>query len=292
MVKNPAADIKKTDCDPTADAAPGQYFKDKISQVGDDPAIRYSCVLYDRQPESLIIDPSQINQPEILPIEDAGISIDTLTFEWSKTDGADKFDGCQAPGDLAELPKIHPENCAAGMLRVELIDSQANNRQEMLERSFLAYFKPAPPGSGAPSEIFRSSASGADNQGALVAGNCDDNTNRCRVVIKNVNAEKLYLNLRSIYLPNRVIITGTTSPQPDQPSRPVKFREAQMEVDSTGRANDILKRVSVRLPLSGIVAGVLPSFVLQTSDELCKQLQLRPNTASNQVDDLCPAVTP
>lgn len=249
----------------------GDQFPGRTSQVGEDPGIRYSCVLYNRIPPNLKFGSVPVDSSQLVPIEDAGgLTIDTLSFSWHQEKSSADFAGCpsQDPSQLGNLPDNLANNCEAGMLRVELINPEpAPSKQVFLDRVFLAYFKPSR--GAAAGAIQYGSGLGLHKQGALVNGNCD--SGECKVTIRNIGSKKLYLHLRSIYKPNSVEITGKL----DNGSN-VRFRGAQMEIDSTGRAVDLIKRISQRIPLTGIKSDILPEFVIQTSDDICKRLQIVP----------------
>lgn len=291
VVDNPlSAPAKKTDCKPTSDAnqPAGEYFKGKKAQVGEDAVIKYSCVLYNRQPKEIILDNVDTDSPDIMPIEhENGQPISSLKISWKKKGGGSGdvttgqtnvhvFDTCHSTAQKLVLPSAWPAECDAGILRVELMDPLAGNRQAFLSEIYTAYLKPA--NNELSGEDTYTNGKGIINQGALVNGICN-NFDDCEFTITNINKPKLYLNVRSLYMPNSVEISGITTT-----GIPVEFVNAQMSVDSTGRANDILKRVSVRVPLSGLVGSLTPPFVIQTSTDLCKQLQLRPGQPTPVID--------
>ncbi|MBI5357461.1 hypothetical protein HZB74_01285 [Candidatus Saccharibacteria bacterium] len=279
VVQNPTtAPVKKTECVGVSGAGPGQQFPGKSQTIisATDASITnvsYSCVLYNRIPKELKFANVSVGSSEIVPIEDAGgAGIQSLTFSWTREGGGSNFAGCPAPGDFS-FPDRLADSCEAGMLRVELIDPTVANRDLLLSSAFVGFFKPA---NGPASSIsFGSAAGTVNNQGAIVNGGCD--ANGCRVTINNISKNMLYLHLRSIYRSNKVSITGTTITGTE-----VQFRDAQMEVDSTGKVGDILKRIQVMVPLTSN-KGPLPEFVLQTTGDICKQLQVRPG----EVDDGC-----
>lgn len=287
VVENPVtAPPKKTDCKPTADAGAGEYFKGKSPQVGiPDLKAVYTCVLYNRQPEILTDDDVGTDLPLIMPIEDAngGTIIKSLTITWEKSGGGDDFSGCLNSSQTKLLPQQMPANCQAGMFRVELLNpAQPTTRKDFLNNMFLAYFKPTTNGSA---NVQYSNGIGA-GQGVLVNGRCVQG-GACEVKIDNINKTKLYLNLRSLYMSNKLTSIKGVATSPGGVDSSIEFKNAQMSVDSTGRANDILKRISVTVPIAGSGGNLVSPFGIQTSDSLCKLLQLRPGKPSPVTDD-CP----
>lgn len=256
---------EKNDCNGLGTAEDsGNQFPEKTSQVGDFTNTKYSCVLYDRTPEELRYFPIDVNSPTIIPIEDSGgETIQSLTLRWNQAGGGSDFSGCPGPGTT--LPKQLPANCQAGMLRIELVDPASTNKQQLIDSTFLTYVKPS--ASGSANYAYNDASGQVRKQGAVTSGMCDGDT--CSITITSIGKDKLYLNLRSIYKLNDVRITGQRT------GGEIRFRDAQMEVDSTGQAADVLKRVQVMVDLTGLNSGFIPSFVLQTSSELCKRLEVR-----------------
>ena len=221
---------------------------------------RYSCVLYDATPDSLEYNEVKTEESTVVKLEsnDPAASINSLTFKWRKKDLDNTvFSSCPAVGQFP--PSL--ENCDAGVLRIELINPVAANRDDMISSSFLAFISP---GTSPTGGIF-STAIGANNQGATWQGACV-NDGDCSFTITGINGTKL-LHMRSIYMANKVSITANGGT--------VQFKGAQLRVDSTGRAEDVLKRIQVHIPFND-PARIYPEFALQTTDAICKRLQILP----------------
>jgi hypothetical protein len=267
-------DNEKLNCEGIHGAEAGDQFPGKDSQVGEFENTKYTCVLYDRTPETLRYSSIEVGKSTIVPIQDiGGVDIFSLTFTWTKEDGGTSFGGC--PGTGKDLPRqLSVDECEAGLLRIELVDPGYTNRPELIQNTFLAYVRPSTSGTG--TFDYTDAAGSVAEQGAVTNGTCD--SNGCKLTIDSIDKEKLYLNLSSLYKANQVTISG----QKDDGTA-VQFRNAQMEVDSTGQAGDILRRVQEMIDLSGLNSGFIPGFVLQTSSDVCKQLEVRPD----RVDDNC-----
>jgi type II secretory pathway pseudopilin PulG len=263
--------IEKDNCDGLGTAnGTGNQFPGKDAQVGDFENTKYTCVLYDRTPDELFYFPINVKSPTIVPIEDAGgEKINSITFKWNQAGGGSNFGSC--PGGGVTLPKQIPNNnCDAGMLRIELVDPSSTNRQQLINSTFLIYVKPSSSG-GSPTFAYNNASGNVNKQGAITSGGCG--ADGCEITIDGISAssdvEKLYLNLRSIYKLNDVTISGQRA------GGSIRFRDAQMEVDSTGQSGDILKRVQVMVDLTKLNSGFIPAFVLQTSSDLCKRLEVK-----------------
>ncbi|HVW22924.1 MAG TPA: hypothetical protein VHB51_00295 [Candidatus Saccharimonadales bacterium] len=109
-------------------------------------------------------------------------------------------------------------------------------------------------------------------QGQVADGGCDTaNSLYCSVTIKNVpnNAgQPILFNFRSIYSPTHIFITAT-----DAEGRKIDLVGAQTLVDSTGRDQDVLKRIQVRVPSATQPKYYYPGFVLDSLTGICKQIK-------------------
>jgi hypothetical protein len=56
---------------------------------------------------------------------------------------------------------------------------------------------------------------------------------------------------------------------------PVVFNNAQIQIDATGKAQDVLRRVQVRLPMS--LPGKTPDYAIQSGSSICKRFSVTTN---------------
>lgn len=275
VLKTSGAAAEKTDCGSTPGAAADEYFKD-IPKSLNQEGVNYSCVLYDKDPTQLQYSNISTSTSKLIKLEDKnGSSISSITLKWHQSEGGDDFSGCPGAGSAGQFPQNYPENCDAGLLRISLLPTSGSDRQNLIDNMFLTFATPSK-ASGASGTVSYPSASGSPSaQGRAVHGICNDGD--CQLTINNINKTSLYLHLRSLYRNNFVSLTGKDASGGD-----VEFKNAQMMVDSTGKAQDVLKRIRVFLPLSNS-SQPRPEFVLQTAGALCKRLSVTPSN----VDDLC-----
>lgn len=124
-------------------------------------------------------------------------------------------------------------------------------------------------------------ASGADdntgfpNQGQITPVDCGTVTGlpyMCNLDI-NVPDNTLYvLRLRSIYRTANVSIVAQLA----SGGTPIEFKGAQAVIDVTGKANDVLRRINVRAPISELGNGVFPDYAVLSVDTLCKRFGVAP----------------
>lgn len=276
----PGAEVKKSDCQPVTGAGEGEFFPGQTSRVGptENEGIRYSCVMYNAEPDSLIY---QLNttESELVSIKDGdGRTIRTLTFSWRQSTGGNNFSGCPTAPQLP--PALH-QNCTAAGLRAELIDADTGitDREQLIRENFLAYIMPSSSGGANPSYVDAQGA--ANKQGKLWYATCSDG--QCSLTINNVNKKDLLLHIRSLYKNATLTITGTVFAATPSGFEEMNFKDAQLMVDSTGRASDILKRIQVRVPIGDFAYRKNnPEAAIQTSDDICKLLDVLPTEVNTK----------
>lgn len=271
-INNPPAGTqapeKKSDCDPLPGAGSGNYFPGKKPILDAENKIEYSCVTYDRTPESLEFSSVSTSKSEVLPIRSSSGNISELTFSWVATDtrGSQSYASC-GPNNF---PQKYDDDCDAGVLRIELIELDSlstDNRQDMIDKTYLSYIKPKIVSPFHSGEANYQNASGKPKkQGRTYRAKCTDG-GKCTFTIKNIDKKSLLLHLRSYYKANSVTITGKTTAS-DNP--PIKFRGAQVVIDSTGKSNDTTSHIRVRKGFSGVFA----EFGVQSSSPVCKRLRI------------------
>lgn len=100
--------------------------------------------------------------------------------------------------------------------------------------------------------------------------------------LPNVAGTENYINLRSIDKANAVEIGGVT-----YSGIKAEYTEAQIEIDVTGKANDVLRRLQVRKPAKPQYDKA--PFALEVLDGICKQLELYPGQGSDPYTNCYPA---
>lgn len=254
----------------SCDVSPISQNAGNPGQVGDDPVIKYTCILYNLNPTTLEFGNVTSDSATVSPLQNSNSTgIDTITISWDDDSGGTTFTGCPA---VPELPSSSAyTNCDAGMIKIELIDANTLKRADLINNDFNAFIFAS---NGAANPASRSGNTGA-NQGVFATANCSGagTPKKCNATITNVGLSgsgQLFMRLRTLYKPKSSVIVGGV----DSVGNPVKFKNAQIMVDSTGKANDVLRRLQVRVP-------VIPKFneeesAIRTTGDLCKLLNVYP----------------
>lgn len=289
----PGFPLEKTRCDSAGFGAfnsPVAYPDEKVSSDGN---TAHPCVLFDRAPRTLQIDKLSTEEGKLIPLDtDGGPPNRTVTFEWKKSDAAGTFTGCVGMANVLNFTNqnTYLPNCEAGMLRVMLmyVKPGSANRDGLSENIFTVFFRPTTDAGTSESQVVfeprgNTAVGGALSQSQVIPADCTTVAHKCRGAI-NVSslpaAGSLYADLRSMYTPNDVTISGTKAGG-GPGGQPVRFTRAQIMIDSTGRASDVLHRLQVRVPLYASYKNT-GGFVLDSTTGICKRLSVLPDSATSQ----------
>jgi hypothetical protein len=251
-----------------------------------DGAIVYSCLLVDPSPLELTYDSVPLNESVALPLQSGGSSgsvpITSLEIYFNDSSLKNNVNLSGCPG-LGTYPVSYPATCQIGILRLELVPfTGPKSRDQLITDRAIAFVQPSSAGGSA--SFTYASASG-DSQGLRHQAVCAAATlpRRCRVTITGIPGMTLgYLRMRSIYRTTGVTIRAFSG------GTQVELSGAQAEIDATGRANDILKRIKVTRPI-GSGSDLFPEFALQTTRTQCKRMTVAPPNVMNVQNTGVPA---
>lgn len=260
--------------------------------------IHIACVLIDSTPGSLVFDRVISSQSTVFSISgaknDSGVdrNINSIEFSWQGTSGADDVSGC--PPSSIELVKESEWDgrgggeaglCDPGLLRVDIVPVNGSTvSRDSLLNSVMTVFLYPQSGAGDGEVVYDPTDSGA-----IARVSCNNPTPfKCSVTIGrgSLNAEQLYVRMRSIYKDSSVTVRAFNAADG---STPLLLGGAQKLIDSTGRAGDVLRRIAVRVPISRSTdPSTIPDFALQSAETICKKFTYVPGDVPD-TESLCAA---
>lgn len=245
--------------------------------------VAVTCVMVDTNPSSIVGSASQSGSfvAYIYPVNANGSgspALNTLTFSWSPANGqTPQANGCT--GVVGQFPASVPATCAFGLLRVDLFQF-ANVNTNPLDGNATTALYLQPLNSGGVATI---SSMNADSH--IVSAKCD--TQKCQATIDMsamASTKQYYARLSSLYrdVPSFKITGDLVSGGASH------FKDSQIVIDSTGRAQDVLRRVQVRYPLKS--SDMTPPWA--AAGKVCKRLNVIPAALpatpySVANDDMC-----
>ncbi len=241
---------------------------------GPDGVNKYSCITYNKAPKTLVYDELSVSAPKVFPVRGADsagnpVAIGSLTISWD-----DSTDRDVIINDAQCNASTLSTTCSYGGVRLQLIRS-LTSRDLIRNSAFIAYLLPSTSGD---TEIIA-----GPKQGELKAVNCSSaiNNRRCSITVRGLNENNLYATIQSLYRPTNVTISAT-----DSAGTKLRLKDAQIMIDSTGKANDILRRIRVTVPASAQYDH--PGFGLQSKESLCKLLVVKEGQVRNEDPAECP----
>lgn len=278
----------------------GPYQEDDCRDTGSTltTGVEYTCVLVNSRPDTLVFDSISASESTITHIT-AGEPITSLQVAWQDTDSANtRFSalaGLMAFPQTTTMPGCPPGSagCASstatfpnyiGALRTTIIPTSAahgaNPVDNLLNQSQTVFMYPRGTTGGANtggtigSRATGSAVGNESLEGQIVSGRCNaaNTPRKCIVTIQNIGSADFYVRLKAIYKDVAVTITAKNAT-----GGTIPISGAQALVDSTGKAQDVLRRIQVRVPLSD--AYYFPEFALESMDTTCKRLTVWPGGA-------------
>jgi len=260
---NPVA-LDKTDCKHLITAPP--ILTPNLDPSGS--AVAYTCLLVDPTPSQLIKKPLNAGSNTVWQLTSADNSnIQTLVFTWKNDSASGKGTSCPLAG---QLPPADSWTCSYPILRVDLVqaapgavvpgDLQQNNQTGTI---FML------PGGGTSSANFNPAL--PTNKGLVVGTQCAGGS--CTLTLNMPdNSPSYYARLSTIYgNSDSVSVKGTTD------TGTLHFIGGQTLIDATGRAQDVLRRIQVRVePGGGANNPPLPLNALQSTAGICKYFTIAP----------------
>lgn len=261
----------------------------------------YTCLLIDQAPPSLEYTQGSIStsSSKVIPIrEETGKLINQMRIAWedpgltTTTAGLSSTPTFTCPATVA-LPAFTAWNSRTpGMLRLDIIPADALDRASLTSRTISMYLYPVSDGcNGATKTVVNYSTQVGDaNKGQIIKVNCTPGSAprdcELKLVFDGASPNRLYyMRVRSVYRSSdmtvRIYDTADTSEAAVQSS----IKGAQIQIDATGKVNDVLRRIQVRVPVKK--SYPIPEFVVQSTDSICKKIEVAPAPA-NIVNNSCP----
>lgn len=273
----------KPNCSPLAagNTAPGAQYLKKKDVANADEGVSYTCLLIDPAPKTLEYGSTSDMASRIIQISGANPAdssqpelIDHLIISWE--DDQRKTNFAPAAGSAYSFPNLANWSSDTGMLRISLtpLMSGGISRKSFADNTYQAFLYPN--GASAGTQAYSYADGTGDSGGVILNGNC--NTSKapryCNVRINFGTASQanFLMALRWVYSSPHVTIAAY-----DSAGTQLRIKNAQVLVDSTGKAQDVLRRVQARIPVRNNYNHT--DYGLEIINGICKQIQTVPDQA-------------
>jgi len=241
--------------------------------LNNDGTVAYTCLLANPAPDSIIINVPAADT-ESTPVNPTTPAY--LTFTWQSQDNT--------TGDASSCPStFQPQadwtsNCPYGILRLDIFKVVGGDADATAGSTATVYLLPA--ASGAPRTAIKY---GAPN---IVTATCSTTTSTCSATLSDTGDSKFagqyYVRESNLYRGSGNVVI---SPSPAHSST---FKDAQILVDVTGKAQDELRRVQERISPKDTVTPESLNAV-SSGATVCKRFSVFGSGTSATPASLCQA---
>lgn len=274
--------ISQTSCKPKQGSMISSNISIDHNVLSSSPDVQYTCVLVNASPTSLLY--SSVGSTSIIVPINASSPISSLTISWQTTNAnlLNPANYCPSPANITQFPVASNWKCGLGIVRIDIVPTNGPLSLSGLQASTMtAFLVPTAPNSNGTGTVSYKGSPGVNqysslaNQGAIAAATCN-NPNGCSETVTDLNATSYYVRLSTIYETASIQISGYNS---SSPASALPLTGAQILIDSTGKAQDILRRIQVRIPVNATAGSSTFDAAIQTAQSLCKHFQTYPGFA-------------
>jgi hypothetical protein len=244
------------------------------------PEVATTCLLIDAHPPKLVADDIPDTTGSVMwnIKSTSGNNFGSLDLSWEKDPGGSG--ACNVAYD--SYPPVGQSGwaCDHALLRMDIVRTSDINAhlnattdpdaaRKLAAATATVYLHPSD--NGTPVSIAGFSSNVTAYQGGCKIVPPGPGTPSCKVRISfttgNSQSNNYYVRLTALYADAKNVVLGGT----DTAGGVVRFDNGQIVVDSTGRARDQVKRISVRIPLTK-ASTTEPIFGLLGAGGVCKDI--------------------
>jgi type II secretory pathway pseudopilin PulG len=251
------------------------------------PGVSYICAKVDPNPKNLVFSSISTSQSTVSMIETNALT-GSLTFQWGATDGtrdnAASNGGCPTAdvvsksGSNPALPQFNAWNgCQFGLLRfdiVHLTSPASLTRGKLFNNTTAVYAVPTKDATGLPTANINSPNSAP--KAVMVPAACNSGT--CQISLNVGGYNEFAIRMQAMYAGISGLTIGATPLSAN--GNPITFHDSQASIDVTGKAQNVLRRIKVFVPI-GLSDSNTPGYALSSGGTLCKQFMIGANLFNN-----------
>ncbi|HEU4914116.1 MAG TPA: pilus assembly PilX N-terminal domain-containing protein [Candidatus Saccharimonadales bacterium] len=226
--------------------------------------VEYSCLLVDTAPTELRY--SDVGTPStIIPMTSAtGANFSRIDLSWQAKSGASPITSC--PTSTTNVFRTGATwNCGYGVLRFDLVPASGGGLSiDGLRNSTMTTFA-VPFSSGGTNSV--AYAAGSANTNNLIGIAC--NNTGCSLSITGLTTNSYYMRVTSLYKNVALQVTAD-----DNAGNAIELQGAQAVIDSTGKSEDVLRRIQVNVPIRSTSKNELSDYAIQSTDAICKRFSV------------------
>jgi preprotein translocase subunit YajC len=202
-----------------------------------------------------------------------GSAIGTANFSWTETANPPTTATANCPATGAVTANTEFSNngtwngqCPYGVLRLDLVPVSSVNQASLIDNTMTMFVVPTNNGS--------LSTVGFNPGHNVYSASCD--TSKCQINI-NFPGTKYYVRAMEIYNDGQFTIS---------PPAGKTFTGAQISVDATGKAQDVLRRIKESVNINTGNTNALGSQPIISGDSVCKRWAIYQNSSINAANSV------
>ncbi|HSX32925.1 MAG TPA: hypothetical protein VLF91_01165 [Candidatus Saccharimonadales bacterium] len=270
----------KPDC--TNGSGAEQIFYGSPAPLGLSPIIdaqhkvSYSCIMVNPTPSTLSYSNVNSRQGIVAPLLSSGNPIAKLNFTWQAQQPVN-LSNCPAStsGVFSTTGSSGAWTCAYGVLRFDLVPTAGGLTQAGLQANTMTSFAVPLRGAGINS-VGYSTNGAADVLGIHCTASAPV---ACSLDVTGLSGTAYYLRVLSLYQPVSLQVTAT-----DASGVGVPLTGTQAIIDATGKAQDVLRRVQVHVPLLSSSQNQLSDYALESTSAICKRFEVMSGYFNSDAD--------
>jgi Tfp pilus assembly protein PilX len=248
----------KPNCQPDPGAYAALTAKSNIDAAH---KVSYTCVTVKTAPSSMNFNDIGTTSHIVPVTSSSGANIDTITLNWKAIGNSTPINNCPTtPINSLTANTAAAWQCGYGVLRFDLVPTGAPGgyTQDNLLASTMTMF--AVPQSSGGSNAVVYAPGGATSLFGVHCTNTD-----CTLRIHGLDQPQYYMRISSLYKDVSLVLSAT-----DSAGGTLGLSGGQVQIDVTGKAQDVLRRIQVSLPLTP-PTNALPDFAIESTDSVCKR---------------------
>lgn len=243
-----------------------------LDGVASDEA-EYTCVLVNPTPQTLLYGDVGSTASTIVPISSAaGTNVSRITLTWqTKDDTTTPTAGCPTTTSGIFSP-TSSWTCGYGVIRLDLVPTTGTFNYATLQNNTMTTFLVPQSSGGSGSTVY--AAGGANNRIGVACTNAN-----CTFSITGLSVSQYHMRVSSIYKNVSLQVMAF-----DAANNQLALKDAQAIIDATGKAQDVLRRIQVHVPLTASSQNQMSDYVMQSTDSICKRFVTMDNYFDTQVN--------
>ncbi len=261
----------KTGC---SDNGPGAFYAALTPVIDAAKNVKYSCLLVDTSPKELQYTDVGSTSTVVPMTSASGANFSKITLNWqSKLVGGTPTAGCPA-STTGVFSKTSSWSCGYGVLRFDLVPTSGGGlTSDNLRNTTMTTFAVPYAAGGATSVAYAASTANTNN---VLGVKCTNSG--CSLNITGLSQNSYYMRITSLYQDVALQVTAT-----DASNSALELQGAQVVIDSTGKAQDVLRRIQVNVPLRATSKNELSDYAIQSTDAICKRFAVMNGYYDSQV---------